>query len=171
MQFQHHSLAVSAETTLQCLANQSPLDHAVLFHFVRPTSSRPTSSAELIPHIGEILSCGLSELCSYCLKLLFRSLSLLLKGTTVNTFTAVFLLIWSSPVCLFLLQNIVPPIYNHMSTNNGQIPSLIDRKSRPNSGSSSTQLGYQLQTDTVQACLDTIDEHRREIITMSQATI
>jgi len=58
-----------------------------------------------------------------------------------------------------------------MSTNDGRIPSSIDGTSGPNSGSTSAQLGYQLQSDTVQVCLDTVDEHRRGIITTSQATI
>ena len=70
-------------------------------------------------------------------------------------------------------QSVILPINHHMSNNDGQITSSINRTSGLNNGSTSTwvNLPPQPQTDTIQAGLDTINEQRRGTITTSQATL
>ena len=60
-----------------------------------------------------------------------------------------------------------------MSKTDGQITSSVGRATRPDNGSMSAWISFQLQpqTETIQACLDTIDEWRRGTITTSQATL
>ena len=56
-----------------------------------------------------------------------------------------------------------------MSTNENQLPTSSDRPTGSNTGPIATRSGF--TADTVQACLDIVDERRRGIISSSQATL
>src|SRR5882724_7854149 len=60
-----------------------------------------------------------------------------------------------------------------MSNTDGQITSLVGRATGPDNGSTSARTSFQPQpqTETIQACLDTIDGWRKGMITTSQATL